>query len=266
MRRAFVAGNWKMNLDLAAARGLVSDLRSRLSPPPPIDVAVCPPAIYLFPMAKALVDSTIGLGAQNCYFETSGAFTGEVSPLMVKETGCTYVILGHSERRHTIGPKGPDGRVMGETDEIVAKKARAALAAGLTPIVCVGETLVERDAGQTEVVLTRQVTGSLVGIDSTAATKCVIAYEPVWAIGTGRNATAGQAQEAHQHIRKLLFQQFGRLAADAIRIQYGGSVKPDNAMTLMCCPDVDGALVGGASLKAADFIGIIEACSRAKGR
>jgi len=175
------------------------------------------------------------------------------------------VILGHSERRHSIGPKGIDGRVHGESDEMVARKCRAALDAGLTSIVCIGETLAERDAGQTEDVLTRQLQGSLAGLDARMASQVVIAYEPVWAIGTGRNATPEQAQDAHMHIRTVLGDRLGRSTADEIRIQYGGSVKADNATALMKCPDVDGALVGGASLKADDFCGIIDACARAKG-
>ncbi len=255
-----------MNLDLPAGRALVAELRARISGAPPVDIAVCPPTIYLFPIAKAIADSPIRMGAQNCWHEANGAFTGEVSAAMVRETGCTYVILGHSERRHTIGPKGSDGKVHGETDEMISKKMLAAIKAELVPIVCVGETLSERDAGQTEAVLTRQIEGSLAGLDAGAAARIVIAYEPVWAIGTGRNATPEQAQEAHRHIRGRLVERFGRATADGIRIQYGGSVKPDNAMSLMTCPDVDGALVGGASLKAGDFFGIIDACIRAKGQ
>jgi triosephosphate isomerase len=254
-----------MNLDLASARALVSELRVRLGAAPKLDVAVCPSFVYLFPMAKAVVDSPIHLGAQDCHHEPSGAFTGEISAAMVKETGCTYVILGHSERRHTIGPEGPDGRIHGETDEMVSRKCRAALAAGLTPIVCVGETLAQRDEGQTQEVLTRQVHGSLAGLDTAGLTRTVIAYEPVWAIGTGRNATPEQAQEAHLHIRTILGERFGRAAADGVRILYGGSVKADNAAALMKSADVDGALVGGASLKAPEFLSIIEACVRAKG-
>ncbi len=260
-RRPFIAGNWKMNLDLAAGRALVAELRAGLGGQTSVDVAVCPPSIYLFPMAKAVADSPIALGAQNCHHEKNGAFTGEVSAAMVKETGCKYVILGHSERRHTIGPKGADGRVIGESDEMIAQKAAAVLAAGLTPIVCVGETLDERDAGKTEAVLTRQIHGGLSGLDTAGAAELVIAYEPVWAIGTGRNATPEQAQSAHAHIRGLLAEKFGRSTSDRIRIQYGGSVKPNNAAVLLSCPDVDGALVGGASLKAADFLAIIAACA-----
>lgn len=266
MRKGFVAGNWKMNLDLGSARALVSDLRTRLPAAPTVDVAICPPSVYLFPMAKAIADSPIRLGGQNCYFEKSGAFTGELSPQMLKESGCTYVILGHSERRHTIGPECRSGGVHGESDKMIAAKCIAALEAGLTPIVCVGETLAERDANQTESVLSRQLEGGLSGVSVPSADRLVIAYEPVWAIGTGRNATPDQAQDAHRHIRGRLVELLGRGMAGDIRIQYGGSVKPDNAAVLMSCPDVDGALVGGASLKGPDFVAIIEACMRAKGQ
>ncbi len=265
MRRPFVAGNWKMNLGLASARTLISELRSKLPADPPIDIAICPTAIYLFPMAKAVADSPIQLGAQNCWHAPEGAFTGEVSAAMVRETGCDWVILGHSERRHTIGPKDASGIVHGEDDRMIAAKLRAALAAGLKPILCVGETLEERDAGQTEAVLDRQIAGGLSDLEGTAPRDLVMAYEPVWAIGTGRTATPDQAQAAHRHIRERLSGQFGAGVAEAIRIQYGGSVKPDNVFELMKCPDVDGALVGGASLRAPDFSAIIDGCIRAKG-
>lgn len=250
-------------MDLASARALVSEIRARTTGNPPADIAICPPSVYLFPMAKATADSPIDLGAQNCWHEPKGAFTGELSAAMIKETGSKFVILGHSERRHTIGPKGDNGRVHGETDEMVAAKCRAALDAGLIPIVCVGETLDERDRGETEAVLTRQIKGSLAGANATADSM-VIAYEPVWAIGTGRNATPEQAQQAHAHIRGLLAECFDPSVANGIRIQYGGSVKPDNVESLMSCPDVDGALVGGASLKAEDFVAIIEGSIRVK--
>jgi triosephosphate isomerase len=265
MRRPFVAGNWKMNMDLSSATALVGELRAGIKGALPMDVAVCPPYIYLFAVAKAAADSAIAVGAQNCWHEASGAFTGEVSVAMLKQTGCRYVILGHSERRHTIGPKGADGKVQGESDAMIAAKLAAVLAAGLTPIVCVGETLEERDANATEKVLSRQIAGSLAGVETSAASKLVIAYEPVWAIGTGRNATPEQAQAAHKHIRVELAGRFGAGVADQIRIQYGGSVKADNASVLMSCPDVDGALVGGASLKSKDFLGIIDGCLSAKG-
>lgn len=249
-----------MNLDLPAARALLAALRESLAADMPVDIVVCPTSIYLFPMARAVADSPIKLGAQNCWHEDAGAFTGEVSASMVRETGCEYVILGHSERRHTIGPLDADGAVRGESDAMIAAKVRAALAASLTPIVCVGETLAERDGNRTQAVLDRQLAGALGELDADDAGRVILAYEPVWAIGTGRTATPAQAQEAHAHIRGRLAERFGRGMADRIRIQYGGSVKPSNAEELMSCPDVDGALVGGASLKAADFGAIIRAC------
>ncbi len=258
MRKPFVAGNWKMNMDLAGARSLVEGIAGGLGGATKIDVAICPPSIYLFPMAKAISGTPIEMGAQNCWSAPSGAFTGEVSAAMVKETGCAYVILGHSERRNTIGPKDAGGAIMGESDEMIAAKVRAVLDAGLTPIVCVGETLAQRDANETESVLSRQIAGSLASVKPDEAATLVIAYEPVWAIGTGRTATTEQAQSAHAHIRGQLAEKFGASAANAIRIQYGGSVKPDNANELMRCEDVDGALVGGASLKPDDFVKIIQ--------
>lgn len=263
-RKPFVAGNWKMNLDLAGARSLVEGIAGGLGSETAVDVAICPPSIYLFPMAKAIAGTSIALGAQNCWSEPSGAFTGEVSAAMVKETGCAYVILGHSERRNTIGPVGADGKVAGESNAMIAAKVRAVFDAGLTPIVCVGETLDQRDAGETETVLTNQLLGSLATVQRDEAARLVIAYEPVWAIGTGRTATTEQAQAAHLHIRSQLLEQCGSAAAHAIRIQYGGSVKPDNAEELMRCADVDGALVGGASLKANDFVAIIQKSKQAK--
>ena len=265
MRRPFVAGNWKMNLDLPSARALVAELCRGVGSSPSLDIAVCPPAVYLIPVAQALQGAPVRLGAQNCWHEPKGAFTGEVSPVMVKETGCTYVILGHSERRHTIGPKDASGRVHGETNAMIAAKVKAAMGTGLIPILCVGETLEERDRGSTEEVLKTQIAGSLAGVNVKSADQIVMAYEPVWAIGTGRNATSAQAQETQRYIRGLLAEHFGHMLAEGIRIQYGGSVKPENAVELMNCPDVDGALVGGASLKAADFLGIIEGTIRAKG-
>lgn len=264
MRRPLIAGNWKMNLDLASARELVSALRAKLAPHLPYEVVVCPPFPYLFPTAKAIAESAIRLGAQNLWPDDKGAFTGEVSAPMLKDTGCTYVILGHSERRHTIGPKDAVGRVCGEDDGMVNRKTKAALATGLIPIVCVGETLSQRDAGQTEDVLTQQLQGGLAGLKPEQIATLVVAYEPVWAIGTGRNATPQQAAEAHLHIRKRLAAAHSPQAADAVRILYGGSVKASNAAELMASPDVDGALVGGASLVADDFLGIMAGCVTAK--
>jgi triosephosphate isomerase len=260
MPRPLVAGNWKMNLSLAQARELVAGLRAGLENLGPsiqkVETAICPPAIYLFPMAECTEGSQIRLGAQDIHHEPKGAFTGELSAAMVAETGARYVILGHSERRHTIGHL--------EDDWMVHRKLIATLEAGLTPILCVGETLAEREAGQTLEVLTFQLTAALIGVTLESAERLVIAYEPVWAIGTGRNATPQQAQEAHRHLRGRLRELAGPVA-DEIRILYGGSMRPDNAGGLMTQPDVDGGLIGGASLKADTFLGIIKAALAAAG-
>lgn len=263
MRRPLIAGNWKMNLDRAAARELVAALVAPRSAPP-VDVAVCPPFPYLFVVQEAIGGAPILLGAQNLWPEEKGAFTGEVSAAMLRDAGCHFVILGHSERRHTIGSLDAAGRPHGEDDALVNRKTRFALSAGLCPIVCVGETLAERDAGQTDAVLTRQVRAGLAGLTAPQVSRLVLAYEPVWAIGTGRNATPQQAADAHKHIRGLILGEFGGAAADGVRILYGGSVKPGNAAELMTSPDVDGALVGGASLVAGDFLGIMAGCVSAK--
>ncbi len=257
MRRPFVAGNWKMYKTLKTARGLLDGLREQLGPSVPIDVAVCPPAPYLLPMQRAIDGTPIQLGAQNMWYETEGAYTGEVSPQMLRDCGCTYVILGHSERRHTIGK--------GEDDALINRKVHAAIDAALTPILCIGEKLEQRDAGETEAVLTTQLEGGLSGVAADQVPASVIAYEPVWAIGTGRNATPDQAQEAHEHVRKVVARLYDDATAGAVRIQYGGSVKPGNAAELMGQPDVDGGLIGGASLKAEDFAAIIQATIEAKG-
>ncbi|MCA9169668.1 MAG: triose-phosphate isomerase, partial [Planctomycetales bacterium] len=214
-----------------------------------VDVAVCPPFVYLDAVREALGSSSVKLGAQNMYFEGNGAFTGETSAEMLNDLKCTYVILGHSERRNVIG----------ETNEEINRKTRVALAQGLIPIVCVGELLEQREAGQTMKVIEEQFTGSLAGVTPEEAKGIVIAYEPVWAIGTGRVATPEQAEEVHAGIRQLLSDQFGADVAAAVRIQYGGSVKPDNAAELMSQPNIDGALVGGAALKADGFAAIIAA-------
>jgi len=227
---------------------LVRELRQKLDRAA-AQVAVAPPFTALAAVKQALQGSAIQLFGQNCHHEKQGAFTGEVSAPMLKDAGCDGVILGHSERR----------QLFGETDEGVARKLKAALGEGLHPIVCVGETLQEREAGRTWDVVSRQVRAAVAGLDTGAVQKITIAYEPVWAIGTGRNATAAQAQEVHGQIRGLLREIGGAAAADAVRIQYGGSVKPDNAAELLGQADVDGALVGGASLKAEDFAKIVEA-------
>jgi triosephosphate isomerase (TIM) len=244
-RRKFVCGNWKMHKTAAEAGQLVRELRQRLNTQ--IQVAVAPPFTALQAVKQALQGSPIQLFGQNCHHEKQGAFTGEVSAPMLKEIGCDGVILGHSERR----------QYFGETDEGVNRKLRAALEAQLHPIVCVGETLQEREASRTWEVVSRQVRGAFAGLGAEAIGVCTLAYEPVWAIGTGKTATTAQAQEVHGQIRGLLRELAGAPAADAVRIQYGGSVKPENAADLLGQPDIDGALVGGASLKAEDFARII---------
>jgi triosephosphate isomerase (TIM) len=210
------------------------------------DLLVCPPTVYLSAVADAVKGTSVALGAQNMYFEGNGAFTGETSAAMLTDAGATFVILGHSERRN----------IMGETDSDVNKKTHAALAAGLTPIVCVGELLAEREAGQTQAVVKKQFEGSLAGVSAEQVTKLVIAYEPVWAIGTGKVATPEQAEEVHADLRNLLASRYNAGVAGQVRILYGGSVKPSNAAELLGQPNVNGALVGGASLKASDFLGI----------
>jgi triosephosphate isomerase len=214
-----------------------------------VSVAVCPPFPYLAGVAETVRGTPIGLGAQNVYPEKEGAFTGEVSPGMLTDVGCRYVIVGHSERRHKLG----------ETDAFINRKVHASLDEGLTVILCIGETLEERETGRTEVVLKTQLSGSLVGISPVMLDRMVLAYEPVWAIGTGRNATPDQAQEAHALVRREIAKMCGEEAAQRLPIQYGGSVKPDNAASLMRQPDVDGALVGGASLQADAFLAIVRA-------
>lgn len=251
MRKPFIAGNWKMNLMRDSCLSLVHLLQHKLQNSSGVDVAVCPPLVYLHDVGSNLRGSSIGLGAQNMYHEKEGAFTGEVSGGMLRDMGCSYVILGHSERR----------QLMGESDAVVNKKVFAALRSELTPIVCVGETLEEREAGVTKQVIATQMKGSLAKLSSDQGQKLVIAYEPVWAIGTGKTATPAQAEEVHSQIRMLLNDFFGKSVADSIRIQYGGSVKADNAAELLSQPNIDGALVGGASLKAPDFAAIVEAAA-----
>ena len=247
-RRKFVCGNWKMHKTAAEAVQLVRELRQKLDGST-AQVAVAPPFTALAAARQALQGSAIQLFAQNCHHEKQGAFTGEVSAAMVRDVGCDGVILGHSERR----------QLFGETDEGVARKLKSALSEGLHPIVCVGETLQEREGNRTWEVVSRQVRGALSGLDPAALARVTLAYEPVWAIGTGRNATSAQAQEVHALIRGLLGELAGQGVAQTVRIQYGGSVKADNAAELLSQPDVDGALVGGASLKADDFAKIVAA-------
>lgn len=251
MRKYLIAGNWKMNLLRNSSVALTHGLLDALTPSEQVEVAVCPPAVYLHDVGAALRGSQIALGAQNMHAAEEGAFTGEVSGAMLKDLDCRYVILGHSERR----------QLFGETDGDVNAKITAAFTSGLIPIVCVGETLEQREAGTTAEVIASQVRGSLAGLSSEQGGQLVIAYEPVWAIGTGKTATPEQAEEVHAQIRSLLTELFGDTAADGIRIQYGGSVKPDNAQELLGKPNIDGALVGGASLKADSFAAIVAAAS-----
>ena len=251
-RRKFVCGNWKMHKTQGEARELVRALAPLLEAlAGRVQVAVAPPFTALAAAAEALRGTAMELAAQDVHFEKQGAFTGEVSAPMLAEVGCHHGIVGHSERR----------QLFGETDETVRKKVGALLAAGIRPIVCVGETLAEREAGRTLEVVDRQVRAALSGLPAEPIASLTIAYEPVWAIGTGKTATTAQAQEVHAAIRKLLRELAGG-AADAVRIQYGGSVKPENAAELMAQPDVDGALVGGASLKAQDFSQIVKGANR----
>jgi len=243
-----------MNLDCRQSVELAEALKKEFGKLKEVRLAVCPPFVYLVSVGGALADSVIGLGAQNMYTEASGAYTGEVAGPMLVDIGCRYVILGHSERRHVIGEK----------DDFINAKVRKALGFGLEPILCVGEKLEQREASETEAVVSGQLRAGLEGVGSEQMGKVTIAYEPVWAIGTGRNATPEQAQEVHALLRELLSGMYGRRVADAAIIQYGGSVKPENAGDLMGMPDVDGALVGGASLKADVFGGIIRAARAAR--
>ncbi len=253
MRKKFVAGNWKMNKTIAEARQLITELLLTLKSLDGIDRAVCPPATSLPMVAKLLEGTGVGLGAQNMYWEESGAYTGELGPAMVAEL-CGYVIIGHSERR----------QFFGETDETVNLKVKAALAHGLTPIVCIGESLEQNQAGQTAEVVSRQVRGGLAGLSPEEGAKLVVAYEPIWAIGTGLAATAEDANAIHRDVvRPALAEMFGDQVAQGIQIQYGGSVKPENAASFFSQSDIDGALVGGASLKADSFAAIAKAAAEA---
>jgi triosephosphate isomerase (TIM) len=246
-RRPFVAGNWKMNKTVAEAVDLVKELKGFLSGVRRVDVAVAPPYPSLTAVGQELGGSLIRLAAQNVFWEEKGAFTGEVSPLMLKEAGCEFVIVGHSERR----------QFFGETDETVNRRLRAALRQGLKPIFCVGESLKEREAGRTFAVIGAQIEGGLMGLAEDELAGLVVAYEPVWAIGTGKTATPGQAEEVHRFIRENLERLYAGKLAGEIRIQYGGSVTPENVKALMAQENIDGALVGGASLKAEIFAKVV---------
>jgi triosephosphate isomerase (TIM) len=247
MRTPFIAGNWKMFKTIAEASSFVTDLRAAVKDVKGVQIVVAPPFTAIHAAAQAARGSNIEVSAQNLHWEKQGAFTGEVSATMIKEAGAVYVIVGHSERR----------QLFGETDAIVNRKVQSAIAQGLTPIMCIGETLDERERNETFAVLDRQIKNGLDGVTADQLAAMVVAYEPVWAIGTGRNATAAQAGEAHAHIRTRLRQWFGADAADRCRVLYGGSVKPDNIRELIAEPDVDGALVGGASLEVKSFAEIV---------
>ena len=247
-RKLIIVGNWKMNKTVAEALALVTAIKRELKDVKEVDIVVCPPFTALSEVSKAILDSNIRLGAQNMSEHNFGPYTGEIAAGMLKEFSVRYVILGHSERR----------QYQKESDELIAKKALAAHAASLKPIVCVGETLAEREAGEMQAVLLRQVRASLNGLSRQQMEETIVAYEPVWAIGTGKTATAQQAQEAHASIRGLLAKLFDEAVARRVRIQYGGSVKPSNARELMSRPDVDGALVGGASLEDRSFADIVK--------
>ena len=249
MRKIVIAGNWKMNNDLNESEKLIVELKNLLqNEKPNCDVIVCPPFTSLSEASKLVNGSNIKLGAQNMHFEENGAFTGEISASMLKSVGCEYVILGHSERRH----------IFGESDEVINKKIKKALSAGLKPIFCVGELLEERENGTTNDVVKRQVLKGLEGISADDMKNIIVAYEPVWAIGTGKTASPAQAQEVHEFIRDLIEIDYSLEIANDLVIQYGGSVKPDNAKELISQKDIDGALVGGACLKADSFLGIIK--------
>ena len=254
-RRKFIAGNWKMNTTRSEAVVLARAVAEGVGTGRGVDVAVCPPSVYLDAVGQVLAGTAVGLGGQNCYHAAKGAFTGEVSAAMLRDVGCRYVIVGHSERR----------QLFHETDAEVNRKLLAALEAGLTPILCVGETLAQREAGQTFAVVRGQLAGSLAGLSAEPMARVVIAYEPVWAIGTGVVATPTQAEEVHADLRRWLAERYNPKVAAEVRIQYGGSVTAENAFSLLSQPNIDGALVGGASLKAESFLAIVASGEKASG-
>jgi triosephosphate isomerase len=247
MRKPVIAGNWKLFKTIAEAVALVDELKPLVAGNQNVEIVVAPVFTALSRVSDAVKGSNINVASQDCYWEEEGAFTGEVAPKLLKDAGCSHAIIGHSERR----------QYFGETDLIVNKKTKAAIAAGLTAIVCVGESLAERESDRTFNVIETQVTGGLDGFAAGDFARIVIAYEPVWAIGTGKTASDAQAQEVHAFIRQLVARLFGQAVADTVRILYGGSVKPENVKGLMAQPDIDGALVGGASLNAESFAGIV---------
>ncbi len=248
MRRLIIAGNWKMNKTVSEARELATALKLELKDITDLDMVICPPFTDLDSVSQIIGDTNIALGAQNMYWKLEGAFTGEISPMMLRDLGVRFVIVGHSERR----------QYFGETNQIVNKRLKAALKYGFNPIFCIGENLKEREENKTFEILTDHLENGLKDLNELDLPRIIIAYEPVWAIGTGRTATPEMAEEAHHFIRKKLTEIFSKDLADGMRIQYGGSVKPQNAKELLMQPDIDGALVGGASLEARDFIKIIK--------
>jgi triosephosphate isomerase len=248
VRKPLIAGNWKMYKTSRESASFVKEFLPMVSGVSEVEIVLAPPFPSLPVVASLTAGSNVGVASQNVHFASEGAYTGEVSPAMVKDSGAGYAIIGHSERR----------QYFAETDENVNRKVKATLAAGLIPVLCLGETLEERESGKTFEVAGRQLRAGLAEVDASQATKVVVAYEPVWAIGTGRTATPAQAQEVHAFLRGCLAEIWGRSAADSVRILYGGSVKPDNIAMLMAQSDIDGALVGGASLKANSFAGIVK--------
>lgn len=250
-RMPIIAGNWKMFKTLSEATALVEAIKPLDAVTSRVEVVVCPPFTALAQVVEVLRGTKISVGAQDVYWEDSGAFTGEISPVMLKDIGCRYVIIGHSERR----------QFFGETDEKINRKIKAVLAHDLVPILCVGETLAEREAGLTEQVIHTQAKANLAGLTPDQTGGMIIAYEPVWAIGTGKTSSEGDAQQVISYIRSLVKEWLGVSAAQKVRIQYGGSVKPGNTAGLMTQPDIDGALVGGASLEAVSFMGIVQAAA-----
>lgn len=249
MRKPIIAGNWKMNKTLSEATAFLEEVSNLIPKQDVIDTVVCAPALFLDQLVQAAKGTDVKIGAQNMHFEESGAFTGEISPIALADLGVSYVILGHSERRE----------MFNETDEAVNKKTHAAFAHGLTPIVCCGETLEQREAGETNDFVGSQIEKGLAGLSDDQLKQAVIAYEPIWAIGTGKSSSAQDANEVCAHIRSVVADKFSNEAAAAIRIQYGGSVKPENIKEYMAQPDIDGALVGGASLKSDSFLQLLEA-------
>jgi len=265
MRKKIIAGNWKMNKTVGEALALVEELKPLVAGQTGADVVICPPYTALYAVHEALQGSNIGLGAQDAFWKASGAYTSQVSLPMLQDVGVAYVILGHSETRGRFGVAEPDLtpdllKTLGETDAAVNVKTKATLAAGLTPIICIGETLTERQAGDTDAVVQAQVVGALAGISGEqVGGQVVFAYEPVWAIGTGETCAPEEADRVCGVVRQAVRENFGDAAAEAVRIQYGGSMKPDNAAELLARPNIDGGLIGGASLKAKDFAAIVAA-------